>query len=120
MTFLIPLPLVDKHGFLADPLKTMWISQISPSNSNFFQIFSKFYSKNSSCNCSNSDTKRAFEFMRAKWVAVIHICPRGQAPNPSLPHVDKHGFFGNPPPPALSTWFMVAPLGAFCLQAQRF
>ena len=48
-------------------------------------------------------------WVRAKWVAVKHFCPRGQASNPSLPPCGQTWFFGNPPPPALSTWFMINP-----------
>ena len=69
------------------------------------------HSKNSSCNCSNSETKRAFQFRCAKWVAIKHLCPRGQASNPSLPpSMWTNMFFSETPlPPALSTWFMDDP-----------
>ena len=48
-------------------------------------------------------------FMRKERVDAKFFCPRGQPSLPS-PHVDKHGFFGSPTPPLLSTWFMDAAL----------
>ena len=61
-------------------------------------------SKNSSYNCSNSDTK-------------IHVRKMGSHKtflstwtSPSLPPCGQTFFSGNPPPPALSTWFMNDPL----------
>ena len=52
-----------------------------------------------------------FEFIRKKQVVAKSFCPRGQqAFNPPSPHVDKHGFFENPLPPLLSTWFIDAAL----------
>ena len=56
-----------------------------------------FYSKAHHVhNCSNDDTKGAFEFMRAKWVAVNQFCPRGQASKPLPLPLSVHIVYGWP------------------------
>ena len=60
----------------------------------YAQLFQKLII---SSNCSSSDTKRAFEFMCTKLVALKHFCPCG----PFTPPMWTNMVFSETPPPPL-------------------
>ena len=119
--FLNPSPIVDQHGFLTNPPKNHVDFQRTPPPYDS-KIFANFrilsYSKNPSYNCSNGHTKNSFTckfFLQP----FFNLCAKNGSSQkvfvhldkqltPPSPHMDKHGFFGNPLPPLLSTWFMDA------------
>ena len=74
-----------------------------------------FYSKAHHVhNCSNDDTKGAFEFMCAKWVAVNQFCPLGQASKPLPLPLSVHIVYGWPledfkPFPVEGEWLSALP-----------